>query len=437
MYLSGDNAFMLQPSSGATLLTSKSLMDQIFNHQNMSDVLPILSSRGFVLSGAEEELISKHFAPRFFMIDLTRACNNRCLYCFRRLSQSEYIESDRLEKILVKLIEYCKKYKIPQISIQAWGGEPLLAWGDICHIQDCLIEAGIKVRILVETNGVAVTSSMASEMYKRGILCSVSIDGPAFIHNQNRLLINSKGSHYAAVRGLKLLREAGYNNHVGVVCVVTKSSLPHLKEIIHYFSSELCLNQVKMNVVKETKGMRDRTLGLTSLNIRQYWEMMIDEIIEMNRNGISFGENTIIAMLHNLTTRRPVSFCHSRGCQSGYRMLSFGMDGGLYPCDLTDIEELKLGDIESSLDLLEIVGGQKNTHPFMTIQVPSVCRSCEWRFFCAGGCVSMRLLESKVSEPNSPDCIRNRIIYPKLIELILNEPHLISLMTNGVISITS
>lgn len=58
-------------------------------------------------------------------------------------------------------------------------------------------------------------------------------------------------------------------------------------------------------------------------------------------------------------------------------------------------------------------------------------------FFCAGGCVSMRLLESKVSEPNSPDCIRNRIIYPKLIELILNEPHLISLMTNGVISITS
>lgn len=64
-------------------------------------------------------------------------------------------------------------------------------------------------------------------------------------------------------------------------------------------------------------------------------------------------------MLHNLTTRRPVSFCHSRGCQSGYRMLSFGMDGGLYPCDLTDIEELKLGDIESSLDLLEIVGGQK------------------------------------------------------------------------------
>lgn len=435
-YNSQDSSFLLQPSTGATLLVAPKLGQHIIDGGHEDELLKILSARGFSIDNViKNPNNEKKIDPRFFMIDFTKSCNNRCTYCFRKLQKAEYIDSAILNNIIAKIIEYCKEYNIKKISLQPWGGEPLLAWKSIFQMHDMLNNAGIDVRILIETNGSSITSEIAKELYIRNILCSVSIDGPAFIHNQNRLLINGKGSYNTSIRGFNLLREAGYGNKIGVVCVITRNSLTHLHEIVDFFVKELKISRVKMNIVKDSSQMSDKSLCLKPEDISYFWEQLLNKLISINENCISFGENTIIAMLHNLTTQRPMSFCHSRGCQSGYRMLSFGMDGGIYPCDLTDYPELKLGNISSTDGLKTIVSHQMQSHPFLKLQLPDKCSDCNWKIYCGGGCKSMRLY-NKRNEPDQADCIRNNTLYPLLINLIINKPKIIKSLTGGEISIT-
>ena len=431
---SRNGALLLQPATGATLLVSRELGARIAGGSRAPELLRVLASRGFALGGTLCAAVPKTADPRFFMVDLTRACSNRCSYCFRQLRQTEHIDDEMLDCIIDKIIGYCRESGFTRISLQAWGGEPLLAWDSIRWMQDTLRGASIDARILIETNGVSVTPAIAREMYARGILCSVSIDGPASVHDCNRLLMGGGGSHAAALRGFKLLRAAGYGRQIGAVCVVTRGSLSCLPEIVAYFASGLKLPRVKMNIVKDSPGMRDKSLCLTSDDVARFWRTLLHELTELNRQGVSFGESTVVGLLHNLTTHRPVSFCHSRGCQSGYRMLSFGMEGGVYPCDLTDYPEMRLGDVRLAEGLADMVSRRAASHPFLSMTLPAACAVCPWRVFCGGGCTSMRL-QGGGGDSDPADCIRNRTLYPLLIELILNEPQIVSSLTGGEVVI--
>lgn len=435
LFASQKSALLLQPATGATLLASPELGARIVRGDREPELLRVLSLRGFALGNERIAAGIKTVDPRFFMIDLTRACNNRCTYCFRKLHRTERIDETMLDGIVAKIVAHCRACGLQRITLQAWGGEPLLAWNSICRMQDALHDAEIEVRMLIETNGVCVTPALAREMYARGILCSVSIDGPAFVHDRNRLSAGGGGSYAAALRGFERLREAGYGRKVGAVCVVTQETLSRLPEIVGYFASELGLPRVKMNVVKESAQMSDKSLCLTLDDTARFWRALLCELEAVNRQGISFGESTVIAMLHNLTTHRPVSFCHSQGCQSGYRMLSFGMDGGIYPCDLTDCPELRLGDIRSAEGLTAMVARQASSHPFLRMSLPAACADCPWRTFCGGGCTSMRLYHG-AGEPDGADCVRNRTLYPLLAELILDKPHIVSSLTGAEVKIT-
>ncbi len=435
LFKSKNSFFFLQEDTGATLLTSIDIGKYIIEDRQIPELLRVLHNRGFLIDGTtKRNNTSKIISPTFFMVDLTNSCSNCCSYCFRKTHHNVYIKDNMLNNIVAKIIEHCQEHSIKQISLQAWGGEPLLAWNAICKMQDMLKNAKIDVRLLIETNGVSVSDKIAKQMYERNILCSVSIDGPSYIHNRNRLLINGKGSHAAAIRGFDLLRSAGYGQNIGIVCVITHDSLNHISEIVDYFANELKLSRVKMNIIKDSDELQNKSLCLSNEEISSFWRHLLDKIISTNKRGIPFGENTIIAMLHNLTTHRPTSFCHSRGCQAGYRMLSFGIDGGIYPCDLTDHAELKLGDIYSKKSLNATISSQVFSNPLLKLQRPYRCNDCSWQAFCDGGCKTMRLFNLN-NEFDQADCIRNQTLYPLLIELIMNDPEIIKTITGGEIII--
>lgn len=434
VFAAESGVFILQPSTGATLLVSDEVWKHIAAKGWVPELLQALESRGFSGRGLAALAVERDPIPLFFMVDMTRVCSNRCDYCFRPLHTDAHIDARQLSQIIEYIVGYCRKYNHRQISFQAWGGEPLLEWKQIKAAQDELLRAGLDVRMLIETNGVSVTPAIAREMYERGILCSVSIDGPQHVHDRNRHLTGGGGSHERAVRGLKLLQDAGYGNRVGAVCVVTRPSLPDVGQIVDYFASELGLPRVKMNVVKDSPELEDKRLCVTDRELAPFWTALLDALIAVNGRGISFGENTLLGLLHNLTTQRPVSFCHSRGCQGASRMLSFDMEGGIYPCDRVDSPELRLGGVATSPDVAAMLGCQRGTHPFLSLELPPVCGECDWRRFCGGGCRSMRLQQGR-QEPDAADCQRNRILYPQLIELILNKPEVVASMSAGEITV--
>ena len=105
------------------------------------------------------------------------------------------------------------------------------------------------------------------------------------------------------------------------------------------------------------------------------------------------------------------------------------------PCDLTDFEDLRFSSVYDDPALLpQRVLVFKSHNAFFKIESDE-CPVCQWYFFCRGGCPAARKYKKQVRKKDEVECIRNRILYPLLIQLILEKPHLIGMLTNQELTI--
>lgn len=387
----------------------------------------LLLHRGLLDGTVEQERCS---IPSFFLIDMTKACNNRCLYCFRDLKQDRSITNDKLVDILNFIKNNCRRNNVNRITFQPWGGEPLLQWEKIKQVHDFFNNEGIDVRILLETNGVAVTKRIAKEAFERNILMSISLDGPEIIHNRQRPLLGYGGSYDKSIQGLKILQDAGYGDNIGALCVLTRFSIPFIEDIMSFFSEELKLHRVKTNIVKYSPYTHKRQLCLYPEEIPSICTRLVNRLLDINKRGLRFGESNLVNVFHNLLSRRKINFCNSRGCQAGAKMISFDMDGKIYPCDLTDHTDVSFGSIYDNKSLIQILY-ERRFSEFLNIKDTINCKKCLWYFYCRGGCTSSCYF-SKDKIDNS-DCERNKTLYNLAIDIILSYPDMIERMTNGEI----
>lgn len=89
----------------------------------------------------------------------------------------------------------------------------------------------------LQTNGVLLNDDWCRFFAENNFVIGLSLDGPAFLHDKNRLTLNGKGSSELAMRGLKLLKQHGVK--FTVICVLTVDALSHPQEL-HDFFAENC-----------------------------------------------------------------------------------------------------------------------------------------------------------------------------------------------------
>lgn len=72
--------------------------------------------------------------------------------------------------------------------------------------------------LVLQTNGMLIDEEWADTFHRHKIRPSISLDGPAEIHDTARVDHAGRGSHAATVKGLCLLQERGLNP--GIICVI-------------------------------------------------------------------------------------------------------------------------------------------------------------------------------------------------------------------------
>ena len=128
---------LVSGESGGVLVVSPDLADSMEGGKPSGDLTFKLVQRGFGRIHQSRPVPSGEEPPRpsFFMIDLTQACVLRCRYCFRHLKDGDrVISKSTLDEICCYILDYCRKNSVSRIDIQAWGGEPTLAWPRILQI---------------------------------------------------------------------------------------------------------------------------------------------------------------------------------------------------------------------------------------------------------------------------------------------------------------
>lgn len=371
----------------------------------------------------------ERIVPSFFMIDMTNNCNIGCRYCLREecsSSNSKVLSENNARKIVDYITKYCRKFDLQHISIQPWGGEPLLEKELIFLIQDLFLKAGIHVSIDIETNGILLTDELVRELYRRGITYGISLDGNEKLNDLQRVYRNGGGT-YQGIRNAIQLTQKYYGENISVLATITKQTLDYIPEILDHFAQELKLKRVKLNFVHKS-GFKDETSYCVDENdVAKGTNAIMDKIIELNENGIPLMEYNFWIKLYNILTNREFDICLSRGCSGGKDMITIDMDGGIFPCDVTDFPEEKIGSIDDTSELPDIVKAAMSKIDYFTLKSDNDCIQCPWKHFCNGGCtVRVKCAGGQRGSIDRNECAANKVMYPRIVRLIQEKPQLVN-----------
>ncbi len=415
----------LLSTTGKSIIIDNELLSSLKQHDISENFALKLLAHGLMEIEGIDYCNTKNFCglenirPSIFVIDITKACNMNCIYCFRDLSNRKTIKLQTLSDICTYIDKTVTDLNLQSISIQLWGGEPLCAMDRIRFVSDYFINKPYSVKLDIETNATLVTPQIANELYDRKISVGVSVDGYPEVQNRQRPLENGGLSSDMVKIGINNLHSV-YGNGFGGICVVTKHNYQCIPELLNYYINELSLHSIKFNLVRDNPNASDQSIGLTAVETKRFCENLIESLKLYKILGVEFSEGNILTKYHNLIEGHTGNCCISQGCTGGVRILSFDMNGDIYPCEMTDYPEVKLGSIYSDSDLIALIKKANYINPYYKIRKKEECNACPWWCFCKGGCSSRVHYINQSDRVDEIECVLNKTIYPQLIDHILN-----------------
>ena len=151
------------------------------------------------------------------VIQPTPFCNIDCTYCYLPNRNSKAVVS---KQTLLNLFS--------QVFTSGWfedclpvvwhAGEPLVLrpefYRDAFRTIDRLKPAGLAVKHAFQTNGTLIDEAWCSFFAEEKVDVGVSIDGPRYFHDRNRLTRGGRGTFDKTITGIRALRRAQIPFHV-------------------------------------------------------------------------------------------------------------------------------------------------------------------------------------------------------------------------------
>lgn len=134
-------------------------------------------------------------------------CNLACGYCFEEGVRGKLAMSAETADLLVKWIEREQITRGRKITVDFYGGEPLLSRDLIRRVATNLRKScddrGVPFEFSLVTNGTLLTRKVALELKELGLKeAKITLDGPGEAHDAARPFISGKGSFDVIIRNL-------------------------------------------------------------------------------------------------------------------------------------------------------------------------------------------------------------------------------------------
>lgn len=317
------------------------------------------------------------------------ACNMRCKYCFyHAIAEARQTAFEGLlsDEMLRNLIQSGMAYAEGQCSFAFQGGEPTLAglpfYRRVVALQKEFARRGLAVSNALQTNGLLIDEDWARFLSEERFLVGLSLDGPAEIHNSNRVDADGKGTWSRVMRAARLFDrfQADYN----ILCVVTGQSARSIEKIYRFYRKSgfrylqfiPCLEPLE----------QERGSEPYHLSVKAYGDFLI-RIFDLWYADFVRGDYVSIRHLDNwlmLALGEPPEACNMCG-KCNIQFVIEG-DGGIYPCDFYVYDNWRLGTLgEQSFAECAVCETAKH---FLSgaDPVPEKCKKCRWGALCRNGC---------------------------------------------------
>lgn len=187
------------------------------------------------LSSIENFLLRKINIDRYLplQLDITNACNLRCVHCYHPHHNNEgAISLNDWKNILLQYKSLTKKMHY-RPAIVLCGGEPLVS-PMLKPLLEFVVLQLPQATISILTNGVLITEAKANELRQYAHLrFQVSLDGP---DAERHDLIRGKGNFEKALAGIRILKANGFK--VNVLSVLSKKTMPWMEDFFRLAQAE-------------------------------------------------------------------------------------------------------------------------------------------------------------------------------------------------------
>jgi uncharacterized protein len=318
------------------------------------------------------------------VVKVAARCNIDCSYCYWFRDPSVYqapkLMSEAVaDQLLLRVKQHIIQYSPPEFYMVLHGGEPLL-WGqanfqsfaDKCRlVQD---ETGCPVRVAATTNGVLVDEAWLDCFQKNDIGITVSIDGPAHVHDTHRKTFAGGPTHALVERAIRLL--ASRDMPFGVLAVCNPGF--DANDYVDYFSR---IGVTQYDILFPDSNFEDKRES-----IGKFYGDLFDFWLAANQKERTVRIRTVEAMVSGLIGSRSESEAIGYGSEELCTILT---DGTIEPLDVLRIAgESSTRTTCNVFDnaLQDIVGEPRWVAAReASLNLCEKCRKCKFMAACGGG----------------------------------------------------
>jgi uncharacterized protein len=321
----------------------------------------------------------------YLLVKVAARCNIDCSYCYWFSDDSVYAKPKLMGpavrgQLLSRVEAHIVEHPFSRFSMLLHGGEPLL-WGVKTYrtfAQACRAitqRTGCPIDLATTTNGVLIDEPWLDLFEEYEVSVTVSIDGPARIHDIHRRTFQGGPTHAAAERGLRLLQSRKIHHGVLAVC---NPAYP-AKEFFDYFVTHLGLDGFDILIP-------DATCDDTPASIATFYCDLFDLWLQANQVKktvrVRLIEDMAVGLLGGESTCEGIGYAPTEVC-------TIHTDGGMEPLDVLRIAGH--GSTATSLNIFKnTIEDIKHEPRWLAARAASLklcdkCERCKFRAACGGG----------------------------------------------------
>lgn len=292
------------------------------------------------------------------------------------------------------------------VKLKYAGGEPLLCLETVALLHHYAKSEAEKHDLtltgVVLSNGTRLTTDTVKQMQALGLKLMISLDDLGDTSKPQRLYPDGRSAALDAMRAVELALAHDLVPDISItVSGRNAGDLPALMRWV--LARDLPFN---LNFYREN----DRSAQKTDLQLEEQRIISgmraVYRIIEAN-----LPRHTLLAAL---VDRANLATPHQHTCSAGHSYLVFNARGEVSKCQMVLDEAIT--DLNSPDPLLDIQLDQTSIiNP--PVDTKTGCQSCEWRYWCGGGCPLQAHRTSGTYNAPSPNCNIYRTLYPEVVRL--------------------
>lgn len=370
----------------------------------------------------------------------TEECNLRCEYCVysgayfkkRTHNSNNRINWDTAKKAIDLFLSVSVGSTSRTISF--YGGESLLEFPLILKVVEYLSNLNVSVEYSLNTNLTLLTPEIARFLISHKFKLSISLDGPAEVHDRFRLTKNKKPTHYLVEKNLFYLRsldESFFINSVSFNVVI----VPHdesLDAVDNYFARDLFkglpINAFHVltlnpddNSFFERHHYMDFLGRFDSYSKSVFIRLHTTSAKDYEKHRISYNRHLPAIKRIYFRNKRPLDqyevYWPNSICILGMRSLLFTANGLIYPCEtLYDKKELSIGSITKGIDADFI---SRVTEEYIS-KCNELCRDC-WAYRFCYQCFSSSYEKGVYSDSlRQKECTETKRVFVEELKLYVS-----------------